>query len=154
MVMVLPDHAALIPAGKPFAPDTPLFVMPVAPVVVWVILVIAVLILTIGEEDAAVTVRNGFTETVLVTVVGHPIDEAGAELLHVLALLLVTVCTPLPSVSKVADDAANNKSFVFVTELNGKLGTVIVDWLGSYNAEPTTALMLAKLPGKYVPACQ
>ena len=49
------------PAGKPFAPDTPLFDMPVAPVVVWVILVRAVLIHNVGEDDAAPAVLFGVT---------------------------------------------------------------------------------------------
>ena len=56
MVMVLPAQAADTPAGNPFAPDTPLFEMPVAPVVEWVILVSAVLIHRVGVEDAAPTV--------------------------------------------------------------------------------------------------
>ena len=54
-------QCAETPAGKPFAPDTPSFAMPVAPVVVWVMGVNAVLIQSVGEEDAAVTVLLGVT---------------------------------------------------------------------------------------------
>ena len=68
IVIVLDDHVALIPAGKPFAPDTPLFDIPVAPVVVWVISVNAVLIHSVGDDDAAPAVL--FAVTVIVAVVG------------------------------------------------------------------------------------
>jgi len=61
IVIVPPDQVALTPAGKPFAPDTPLFAIPVAPVVVCVILVIAVLIQTVGVDDAALAVLFAFT---------------------------------------------------------------------------------------------
>ena len=64
IVIVLDDHVALTPAGKPFAPDTPLFDIPVAPVVVWVILVNAVLIHSVGDDDAAPAVL--FAVTVIV----------------------------------------------------------------------------------------
>jgi len=37
IVIVLAAQVALTPAGKPFAPDTPLFAIPVAPVVAIVI---------------------------------------------------------------------------------------------------------------------
>ena len=66
MVMVLPDQCADTPAGKPLAPDTPSFDMPVAKVVVWVIAVRAVLIHRVGVVDAAVTVM--FAVTVIVPV--------------------------------------------------------------------------------------
>ena len=61
MVMVLDPKEAVTPAGKPVAVP-----MPVAPVVVWVILVIAVLIQTVGEDDAALAVL--FAVTVIVPV--------------------------------------------------------------------------------------
>ena len=51
IVMVLAAHAADTPAGKPTAAP-----MPVAPVVVWVIAVKAVLIHKVGVLDAALTV--------------------------------------------------------------------------------------------------
>ena len=61
MVIVLDAHVALTPAGKPFAPDTPLFDMPVAPVVVCVMLVSTVLIHSVGEDEAALAVLFGVT---------------------------------------------------------------------------------------------
>ena len=61
MVIVLDAHVADTPAGKPFAPDTPLFEIPVAPVVVWVIFVSAVLIQSVGVDEAAPTVLAGVT---------------------------------------------------------------------------------------------
>ena len=61
MVIVLDAHVALTPAGKPFAPDTPLFNMPVAPVVVCVMLVSTVLIHSVGEDEAALAVLFGVT---------------------------------------------------------------------------------------------
>jgi len=51
MVIVFDAHAAVTPAGRPVAAP-----IPVAPVVVWVIAVRAVLIHKVGEEDAALTV--------------------------------------------------------------------------------------------------
>lgn len=56
MVMVLPNQLALTPAGKPEAVP-----IPVASVVVCVMLVIAVLIQTVGELEAGVTVLSGLT---------------------------------------------------------------------------------------------
>ena len=58
MVMVLEDHAALTPVGSPVAVP-----MPEAPVVVWVILVKAVLIQTVGVEEAVPAVFVAFTVT-------------------------------------------------------------------------------------------
>ena len=51
IVIVFDAHVADTPAGKPFAPDTPLFDIPVAPVVAIVILVNSVLIHSVGVED-------------------------------------------------------------------------------------------------------
>jgi hypothetical protein len=56
MVIVLAAHAAVTPAGKSVAVP-----IPVAPVVVWVILVSAVLIHRVGVADAAPTVLFAFT---------------------------------------------------------------------------------------------
>ena len=66
MVIVLADHVADTPAGKPFAPDTPSLAIPVAPVVVCVMLVNAVLIHSVGEDDAAPAVL--FAVTMIVPV--------------------------------------------------------------------------------------
>ena len=63
IVMVLADHAALTPAGNPVGVP-----IPVAPVVVCVIAVRAVLIQSVGVEDAAVTVLFGVTVIVPVAV--------------------------------------------------------------------------------------
>ena len=54
MVMVLEANAAVTPAGKPVAAP-----IPVAPVVVKVIGVSAVLIQSVGEDEAALTVLFG-----------------------------------------------------------------------------------------------
>ena len=61
MVIVLDAHVAETPAGNPFAPATPSFDIPVAPVVVWVILVKAVLMHRVGVEDAALAVAPAVT---------------------------------------------------------------------------------------------
>ncbi len=61
MVIVLDAHAAVTPAGNPVAVP-----IPVAPVVVWVILVKTVLIHKVGLELAAPTVL--FTDTFMVPV--------------------------------------------------------------------------------------
>ena len=66
IVIVLADQVAETPAGKPFAPDTPLLDIPVAPVVVCVMLVSAVLIQSVGEDDAAPAVL--FAVTMMVPV--------------------------------------------------------------------------------------
>ena len=67
MVIVLPTQTAVIPAGKFDA--TPI---PVAPVVVWVISVNAVLIHKVGVVEAALTVLFAFTVTCLVTMAENP----------------------------------------------------------------------------------
>ncbi len=56
IVMVLPAHDADIPAGNPVAAP-----IPVAPVVVCVMFVNTVLIQSVGEADAALTVLFGVT---------------------------------------------------------------------------------------------
>jgi len=56
MVMVFPAQLAVTPAGNPDAAP-----IPVAPVVVCVISVIAVLIHTVGDDEAAETVLFGVT---------------------------------------------------------------------------------------------
>jgi hypothetical protein len=63
MVMVFDAHAAETPAGKPFAPETPEFEIPVARVVVCVIAVKALLIQTDGAEDALLTVSQAGLRT-------------------------------------------------------------------------------------------
>ena len=68
MVMVPPAQLAVTPAGKPLAAP-----IPVAPVVVWVMLVMAVLTQTVGEDEAAETVLLGVTVMVPVAfTVPHP----------------------------------------------------------------------------------
>ncbi len=54
IVIVSPDQTAVTPAGKPVAVP-----IPVAPVVVCVILVKAVLIHKVGDDEAAETVLSG-----------------------------------------------------------------------------------------------
>ena len=56
IVMVLDAQTAVTPAGRPMAVP-----MPVAPVVVCVMLVSAVLMHRLGVEDAAPTVLSGVT---------------------------------------------------------------------------------------------
>jgi hypothetical protein len=73
MVIVFVAQVADTPAGNPFAPETPAFAIPVAPVVVWVMLVNAVLIHKVGVEEAAVTVLAGVTVIVPVALtLPHP----------------------------------------------------------------------------------
>ncbi len=66
--ITLDDHAAVTPAGSPLVVP-----IPVAPLVAWVICVIAVWIHTIGEEEAALTVFAGTTCTDLAAIVTHPL---------------------------------------------------------------------------------
>jgi hypothetical protein len=63
MVITFDAHDAETPAGKPFAPDTPLLDIPVAFVVAIVTLVIAVLIHTVGLEEGAPAVLAAATVT-------------------------------------------------------------------------------------------
>ncbi len=72
IVITFPDHVALTPVGKPFAPDTPLLLMPVAPVVVLVIFVKAVLIHTVGVLDAVPAVLAAVTVIVPVALTLPP----------------------------------------------------------------------------------
>ena len=66
MVIVFDAKVADTPAGNPFAPETPLFAMPVVPVVAIVIAVSAVLIHKVGELDGAAAVLFGVTTTFVV----------------------------------------------------------------------------------------
>lgn len=67
MVIVLADQVAATPAGKPCAPATPLFDIPVAPVVICVMAgLMAVVIQRVGEEEATPAVLPG--ETMMVPV--------------------------------------------------------------------------------------
>ena len=66
MVIVLEAQLALTPVGKPFAPETPAFEIPVAPVIVWVILVNAEPMPKVGVEEAAPAELTA--ETVMVPV--------------------------------------------------------------------------------------
>ena len=61
MVMVLDAKLADTPAGNPLAPDTPLLLMPVAPVVVCVIFVSTVLMHNVGVNEAAPAVLFAVT---------------------------------------------------------------------------------------------
>ncbi len=74
MVIVPPAQLAVTPAGKPTAAP-----MPVAPVVVWVIFVIAVLIHTVGVDDGADTVLAGVTVIVPVAFTAPQPDVSGIE---------------------------------------------------------------------------
>lgn len=57
--MVFEENEALTPAGKPFAPLTPELLIPVAPVVVWVMLGLSeVFTHNVGVEEAALAVFN------------------------------------------------------------------------------------------------
>ena len=56
MVITFAAQAALTPAGKPVAAP-----MPVAPIVVWVMLVSTVLMHNVGVEEAALAVLPGVT---------------------------------------------------------------------------------------------
>ena len=68
MVMVLPAKEAVTPAGSPVGVP-----IPVAPVVVCVMGVSAVLIQSVGEADAALTVLAGVTVMVPVAfTLPHP----------------------------------------------------------------------------------
>ncbi len=66
--MVLSAQAAVTPAGKPVGVS-----IPVAPVEICVILVNGVLIHKVGELEAALTVKRGFTAIVPVAfILPHP----------------------------------------------------------------------------------
>ena len=56
MVIVLPDHAALTPAGRPVAAP-----IPVAPVVAWVMAVNGVLTQSVGVDEGPDAVLTGVT---------------------------------------------------------------------------------------------
>ena len=97
IVIVLVAHAAVTPAGKPVA--TPI---PVAPVVVCVIAVSAVLIHNVGVLDAALTVLAGVI--VIVGVVDnsvvHPVAVVVTSTLNVVSIVKFPVgkfkLLPLP----------------------------------------------------------
>ena len=74
MVIVLEDHAADTPVGKPVAVP-----IPVAPVVVWVIAVRAVLIHKVGVEEAVPTVFAAVTVIVPVALITAQPPDNGIE---------------------------------------------------------------------------
>lgn len=96
MVMVLDAHVAETPAGNPLAPDTPLLDIPVAPVVAIVMLVKAVLIHKVGDEDGVPAVLLGKT---VIVFEGVPIPK---EVLQ----LSVPVPVPLPEARFVTETVA------------------------------------------------
>ena len=61
IVITLPAHKALTPAGKPLAPLTPALLIPVAPVVAIVICVMAVFTQSVGLALGEPTVLAGDT---------------------------------------------------------------------------------------------
>ena len=61
IVIVLDVQVALTPGGNPLPPETPAPEIPVAPVVLWVMLVSAVLIHKVGEVEAAPAVLAAVT---------------------------------------------------------------------------------------------
>ena len=61
IVIVLDAQAADTPVGKPFAPDSPLLLIPVARVVAWVMAVSAVLIHNVGVVEAAPAIMSAVT---------------------------------------------------------------------------------------------
>ena len=67
IVIVFELQSAVTPAGRPVAMP-----MPVAPVVVWVIADIAVLIQTVGEDEAGLAVFEEITATVALAVFVQP----------------------------------------------------------------------------------
>ena len=58
IVIILFDHKAETPVGKPFAPLTPLLEIPVATVVEWVILVKVVFTHPVTVKEAVPTVKR------------------------------------------------------------------------------------------------
>jgi hypothetical protein len=61
MVITPATHVALNPVGRPFAPDTPALEIPLAPEVVWVIVVNGVFTHRVGVEEGPETVLLAFT---------------------------------------------------------------------------------------------
>ena len=82
MVIVFEAHAAVTPAGNPVAVP-----IPVAPVVVWVMAVKAVLVLNVGLELAVLTVLSADTVIVELALVAlsHPVTVCDA---YTVALLV------------------------------------------------------------------
>ena len=70
---MLDANVADTPAGKPLAPETPSLDIPVAPVVICVMLVIAVLIQTFCVEDAAPAVLDCTVTVVAAEVALQPV---------------------------------------------------------------------------------
>ena len=61
MIVLPPEKVALVPSGKPLALSVPSLLIPIAPVVAWVIFVNAVLIHNVGELDATPNVLEVIT---------------------------------------------------------------------------------------------
>ena len=83
IVIVPPDQLAVTPAGKPVTAP-----IPVAPVVVCVMLVIAVFTHNVGLELAGVTVLSGLTVILNVVVVAHR-PAVGVNVYVVVAVLFI-----------------------------------------------------------------
>ena len=73
IVITSPDHEALTPPGNPLPPSTPSLLIPVAPVVEWVMFVNAVLIHKVGVLEATPAVLSAVTVMVPVaSTLEHP----------------------------------------------------------------------------------
>ena len=68
MVIVLLFQEAATPAGSPLAPVVSAFAIPVAPVVIWLIFVIALLIVNVGVDEGLPAVLAAVTVIVPVAV--------------------------------------------------------------------------------------
>ncbi len=68
MVIVLLFQEAATPAGSPLAPVVPAFAIPVAPVVIWLIFVNALLIVNVGVDEGLPAVLAAVTVIVPVAV--------------------------------------------------------------------------------------
>ena len=84
---MLAAHAAVTPAGSPVAAP-----IPVAPVVAWVIGVSAVLIQSVGVDDAAPTVLFAVTVIVPVALVTAPQPPVSGIGISQMLLPLLLVC--------------------------------------------------------------
>ena len=80
MVMVFAAHDAVTPAGKPVGGP-----IPVAPVVVWVIVVSEVLIQSGGVDDAVLTVLLGVTVISIFAVAVNPFPSVTVTVYVVVA---------------------------------------------------------------------
>jgi len=129
IVMVLDAHVAETPDGNPLAPDTPLFEIPVAPVVAIVMLVSAVLTQRVGDDDgvpAVLVAVTVYVDTLVAVPMGVVTDTVPVVPLPTVTVTeFAVVAVIVAGVPPMATEVAPNKFVPFM--VSEELGQPLPD---------------------------